>query len=169
MAGLVKDLRKLVPLLSVFSAVAMLTLTITFFRADYSLMSVGKTFMAMFFLVFGSFKLYNIEGFKMAFQEYDPLAMRSSGYATIYPFLELSLAFSYLAILFYSLPGVEPAVYIATIVLMVLNASGVAEALYRGRHLQCACLGNVFNVPMTTVTLTEDLLMAGMALYMLLL
>ncbi len=55
-----------------------------------------------------------------------------------------------------------------TYVLMLVSGIGVAIALAKGENLMCACLGMVFKLPMTYVTLFEDLLMAGMALGMLL-
>ncbi len=40
---------------------------------------------------------------------------------------------------------------------------GVIRALRRGEQLTCACMGTAFNLPMTTVTIVEDLGMAAMA------
>ena len=37
------------------------------------------------------------------------------------------------------------------------------KSLLQRRKIQCACLGTVFNLPMSYVTLTEDLLMVAMA------
>jgi len=160
------NLDELKPLIGVFSFVVLATAGISFLRSDYTLMSLGKTFMAMFFLTFGSFKLYNLSGFREAFQEYDPLAERSKLYATIYPFIEVGLGFSYLYLLFNPAILVSLTVFSLTVLVMALNGSGVLHALRDGRELQCACLGNVFNVPMTSVTLLEDSLMALMALAM---
>lgn len=160
-------LKKLAPLLGVFSFVVISTAVISFVRAEYALMSVGKTFMAMFFLTFGGFKAYNLEGFKDAFKSYDPLARRVDFYAAVYPFLELGLGALYISLLFYSSFSLEVFTFASTIVLMAVNGAGVFQALVNDRDLKCACLGDVFNVPMTKVTLAEDLLMAGMAAWML--
>ena len=162
-----KGLRKLAPLIGVFSFVAISTTVISFARTEYALMEVGKTFMATFFLTFGGFKVYNLEGFKEAFKSYDPLARRSNFYAMIYPFLEIGLGVLYISLLFYSFFELEALVYSLTILLMGINGSGVFQALLNGEELQCACLGNVFNVPMTKVTLVEDVGMAAMAIVML--
>ena len=50
-----------------------------------------------------------------------------------------------------------------TLVLMAVGAAGVARALAQKRQIPCACLGVVFKIPMTWVTLVEDLVMAVMA------
>ncbi|MFB6209829.1 MAG: MauE/DoxX family redox-associated membrane protein [Candidatus Nanohaloarchaea archaeon] len=162
------EAEKFRPLIGVFGFVAVSTASITYFRSDYSIMSIGKTFMSMFFLTFGSFKLYNLEGFREAFMNYDPVAEKSSLYATLYPFLEVSIGLLYFLLLHVSFQMLAISVFSLTILLMVMNGSGVLHALREGRDLQCACLGNVFNVPMTWVTLTEDSLMALMAFWMLL-
>lgn len=50
-----KTLGKLAPLIGVISFVALSTAIITFLRNDYAVISIGKTFMGMFFLTFGGF------------------------------------------------------------------------------------------------------------------
>ena len=61
-----------------------------------------------------------------------------------------------------------PLTYIATAVLMLFSGLGVVINLMRGRKFQCACLGTMIKVPLTKVTVIEDLGMAAMALLMLL-
>jgi hypothetical protein len=56
-----------------------------------------------------------------------------------------------------------------TLVLMLVGAAGVLKALLDKRAIRCACLGTALNLPMTTVTLVEDLTMAAMAAGMLVL
>jgi hypothetical protein len=56
---------------------------------------------------------------------------------------------------------------LVTLVVMLMSIVGVTQALLQRRRIQCACLGTVFNLPMTKVTFLEDALMAGMALVML--
>jgi hypothetical protein len=55
-----------------------------------------------------------------------------------------------------------------TLIVMVVGAIGVVRSLTQRQQIRCACLGTVFNLPMSVVTLTEDALMAGMAAVMLL-
>jgi hypothetical protein len=56
-----------------------------------------------------------------------------------------------------------------TLVVMGVSAVGVAKAIAAKRKIQCACLGTVFNLPMSKVTLIEDGLMILMAAAMLVL
>jgi hypothetical protein len=161
------DLDELKPLIGVFSFVVLATAGISFLRSDYTLMSLGRTFMAMFFLTFGGFKVYNLGGFKEAFKSYDPLAQRSDIYAIVYPFLEIGTGALYFSLLYMGSFQVELATHLIAVTLMSVNGFGVLKALSQGRELQCACLGNVFNVPMTKVTLAEDGLMSVMAVMML--
>jgi len=114
-------------------------------------------FMGTGLLLLASLKIYNISEFAMTFAKYDLLAKRSDAYARWYPFLELLLAVGYLAG-FYLL-----VVNIVTFAVMTIGAIGVYQKMHDEEVLMCACLGAVFNVPMTWVTLAEDSLMASMA------
>lgn len=120
-----------------------------------------QSFMAGFFLVFSGFKLLDLVGFADAYATYDLLARRWKIYGFIYPFLELGLGFAYL------LQEPPKIIYGATVVLMTFSSVGVIQALVNKKKIQCACLGTVINLPMTTITLIEDLAMAVMALMML--
>ena len=118
-------------------------------------------FMGGFFLAFSFFKLLDLAGFADAFQSYDVLAKRSWVYGYAYPFIELALGVAYLI-------GFQPVfTNSATLAVMLLGLIGVSQALLQKRRIQCACLGTVFNLPMSTVTFIEDGVMAVMALAML--
>lgn len=119
-------------------------------------------FMGGFFLVFSFFKFLDIEGFVNSYRGYDLLARRWSAYGYIYPFLELGLGIGW------CIAGESTEVAAATVGLMGFSAVGVIQAVAKKQTIQCACLGTVFNLPMTTVTIVEDLLMVGMAMWMLL-
>jgi copper chaperone CopZ len=121
-----------------------------------------RHFMAGFFLVFSFFKLLNLSAFADAYSTYDVLARRSRTYAQAYPFIELLLGAAYLV-------NFEPTVTnVVTLVVMGVSTVGVVQSLFQKRKIRCACLGTVFNLPMSVVTLTEDLLMVAMAAAMLL-
>jgi copper chaperone CopZ len=119
-------------------------------------------FMAGFFLVFSGFKFLNLTGFADAYASYDLLAKRWRGWGFIYPFLELALG---LAFLFRIAP---PLTQVATIALMGFSSLGVLDALRQKRQIPCACLGTVLKLPMSTITLVEDIAMVVMAAAMLL-
>lgn len=120
-----------------------------------------RYFMGGFFLVFSFFKLLDLRGFADAYRSYDVLARAWPTWGYIYPFVELALAVAYLL-------NLNPvATNVATLALMLLGAVGVLKALLDKRAIRCACLGTALNLPMTTITLVEDLGMAAMAVVML--
>ena len=120
-------------------------------------------FMAGFFLVFSFFKLLDLRGFADAYRGYDILARACLPWAFIYPFVELALGVAYIVRWD---PNLTNAI---TLALMVIGAVGVLRALLSKKAIRCACLGTALNLPMTTVTLVEDLAMAAMSAAMLLL
>ncbi len=117
-----------------------------------------RFFMGTFFVVFAGFKFLDLPGFVMSFIGYDVIAKRSMLYAKVYPFLELGLGLVYLF-------GQSWADYI-TLPLMIIGSIGVGKELLRGSKIKCACLGTYIKLPLTKVSLTEDLIMGAMAAYM---
>lgn len=152
------SLQDFYPLIVILAVVmAMTALGVLYFSQDFML-----AFMGYFFLVFGLLKVIRINGFVEAYRMYDVVAKRSTAYAYFYPFLELGFGLSYL--LAWQLKTVSTVV----VVVMLIGAYGVYLKLREREEVSCACLGTVFTVPMTWVTLGEDLLMACMALLILL-
>lgn len=118
-------------------------------------------FMAGFFLVFSFFKLLNLRAFADAYATYDVVAARWRAWGYAYPFIELTLGAAYLT-------GFWPVTTnVVTLVVMGVGTVGVVKSLLARRKIRCACLGTVFNLPMSYVTLVEDLLMVVMAAVML--
>lgn len=154
------ELQKLIPLLSIFGLIAILTIVTMFLQSDWSLMKAMMLSMAYFFLVFGVFKVINLKSFAEAYMTYDILAMKSKTYAYIYPFIEIALGIMY----FFYFGDVYRDIF--TFIIMCIGTVGVWKALKSKSDIPCACLGMVFDVPMTKVTLFENLIMALMALIM---
>jgi copper chaperone CopZ len=116
-----------------------------------------QNFMGAFFLAFAFFKLLDLRGFADSYRMYDIVAQRLPSFGYIYPFIELSLGAAYIA-------GIQPiAVNLTTLVVMSVSSIGVIQSVLQKRRIRCACLGTVFNLPMSTVTLVEDGLMIVMA------
>jgi copper chaperone CopZ len=113
--------------------------------------------MAGFFLVFSAFKFLNLKGFADAYATYDLGAKIWMPWGYVYPFIELLLGCAYL--FRWNLPLTNA----ATILLMGFSSLGVIQALSKKQTIRCACLGTVLNVPMSTITLLEDLAMVAMA------
>lgn len=128
-------------------------------RFDWSLWM--RHFMAGFFIVFAFFKLLDIRSFANSYAMYDLLAMRFNNYGLVYPFIELALGIAYLI---HWQPVVTNSI---TLFVMLFSSIGVIQSVMNKQKIRCACLGSVFNLPMSTVTIIEDLSMALMALWML--
>lgn len=134
-----------------------------FIAANGSGLSVSnylRMFMGTFFAVFGIFKLLDLRGFATSYIGYDVIAKKSINYAYSYPFIELALALGY----FFTVPFTE---WVA-LIFMVIGSIGVFKELMRGSKIKCACLGTYIKLPLTTVSLIEDLVMGIMALLMIL-
>jgi len=118
--------------------------------------------MGVFLVVFAGFKLAGYRMFVTMFAGYDLIAKRYQLYAQAYPFIELALGLVYLADV---LGGLRD--WLALIIFGV-GTIGVAQEIYHRRSgVYCACLGNIIKLPLSTVSLVEDLSMALMALVML--
>lgn len=148
------------PFIIIGSIISIITITHQWYYG-WHMHDAMRIFMASFFLIFGSFKIINLPRFVQAYAQYDLLTKRWKWYGYLYPFLELGLGFAYL--FSWNLYTIN----ILTLTIMVISAAGVFNELRKGRIIPCACLGDVFRLPMTYVTLAEDLLMATMALIML--
>lgn len=152
----------LYPLFLIVGFITGVTLLIAFATGDWSIERIMRHFMAGFFLVFSFFKLLDPPGFVSAYRGYDLIARKIPAWGWAYPFVELALGIAYL------LAWTPIVTNSVTLVLMLVGAAGVLKALLDKRAIRCACLGTALNLPMTKVTLVEDLTMAAMAAGMLL-
>ena len=152
----------LIPLFVIIGVILLFSIITTLFMGQDSRFGM-RMFMGGFFLVFGLLKMMKLKDFAIAYKEYDIIAKRSNIYAHAYPFIELGLGILYFINL---VPFITN---IITIIVMGIGATGVYIKLLKKEEIPCACLGTVFKVPMTWVTLVEDLLMVAMAIIMLIL
>ena len=114
-------------------------------------------FMGGFFLAFSFFKFLDLKGFADSYKMYDIVAKRIPFWAYLYPFIELGLGLSFLSNIF---PLLTNSI---TFIVMTISIIGVLQAVLNKKKIQCACLGAVFNLPMSTVTIIEDALMSVMS------
>lgn len=120
-----------------------------------------RHFMAGFFIVFSFFKFLDLRGFAESYATYDLLAKRWQGYGYVYAILELGLGCLYVLNIF------PIATNAFTFILMCFSLAGVLISVLNKQKIRCACLGTVFNLPMSTVTIVEDVLMIVMSAAML--
>ena len=153
------------PILLIFLYITLISAIVSF-NMQYLQFSVYRfmnVFMAGFFLVFSFFKLLNLKGFADSYVMYDVLAKRIPVWAYLYAFVELSLGIAYTV-------NFNPFITnLTTLVVMSISIIGVLQSVLNKKKIQCACLGAVFNLPMSTVTIIEDALMIAMSATMLIL
>lgn len=150
------------PVVALFTMTALMAMA-----ASYAVMGniftirAAEWFIGFSMVVLALLKLQNIETFATMFLNYDLLAKRWVPYSYIYPFAEalagvlmIAGAFSWLS--------VPLALFIGTV-----GAVSVFKAVYIDkRELKCACVGGSSNVPLGFVSLTENLMMIAMAMWM---
>jgi copper chaperone CopZ len=150
------------PIILIFGYISTVAFIASFQNGMIHPMYFMQIFMAGFFLTFSFFKLLNLKGFADSYVMYDVLAKRIPVWAYIYAFVELSLGIAY-AINF------NPFITnFATLVVMSISIIGVLQSVLNKKKIQCACLGAIFNLPMSTVTIIEDAIMIAMSAAMLL-
>lgn len=122
----------------------------------------GEWFIAFSMCVLALFKLQDIESFSSMFLNYDLLAKRWVPYSYIYPYAEGGAGILMIAgaLTWLSIPV---ALFIGTI-----GAVSVFKAVYIDkRNIKCACVGGSSKVPLGFVSLTENVMMVAMAIWML--
>lgn len=149
------------PILLIFFYILVVTSLIQFTNNRFDFMTWMQHFMAGFFLVFSFFKLLNLKGFADSYVMYDVLAKRIPSWAYLYAFIELALGVAYAV-------NFNPLITnLTTLIVMTISIAGVLQTVLNKKKIQCACLGAIFNLPMSTVTIVEDALMIAMSAGML--
>jgi copper chaperone CopZ len=145
------------PILLIFALITSIALISATQEGTVHGMMFMNNFMGGFFLAFSFFKLLNLDGFADSYAMYDIVAKKFRAWGYIYAFIELGLGFAYVTEFN---PTVTNAV---TFVVMTVSLIGVLQSVLNKRKIRCACLGAVFNLPMSTVTIVEDALMIVMS------
>jgi len=150
------------PVLAVFAAAGALALAAS--HAAFGTPFTGRAiewFIAFAMVILAMLKLQDLEKFSSMFLGYDLLAQRWVPYAYLYPFLEF-LAGTLMAARALDCLSIPVALGIGTI-----GAVSVFYAVYvQKREIKCACVGGSSNVPLGFVSLTENLAMIAMAIWM---
>ena len=151
------------PVLLLFFYITGLSLIVSYNNVTFDFHKAMNTFMAGFFIAFSFFKLLNLNAFANSYSMYDIIAEKIKIWGYIYAFLELVLGILYVI-------NFNPILLNSfTALIMSLSLIGVLKSVLNKKKIQCACLGTVFNLPMSTLTIVEDSLMILMSLAMLIL
>lgn len=159
-----KDALTYRPVIAVFAVAALMALAASWAAfGDLLTVRAAEWFIAFSMCILAILKLQDLESFTNTFLGYDLLAQRVVRYAYVYPFGEALAGILMIAgaMMWIAVPV---ALFIGT-----LGAVSVAKAVYIDRReLNCACVGGGSNVPLGFISLTENLMMVAMALWMVL-
>jgi len=150
------------PVIAVFATAALMALAASYVvSGQWLTVRTAEWFIAFSMCLLASLKLRDLQSFSGMFLGYDLLARRWVPYAYIYPFAELGAGVLMIAGVMMWL-SVPVALFIGGI-----GAVSVFKAVYLDRReLKCACVGGDSNVPLGFVSLTENVMMVAMALWM---
>ncbi|PIB94708.1 MauE/DoxX family redox-associated membrane protein [Caulobacter sp. FWC2] len=151
------------PVLAVFAVTALMGLALSYASFGSALtMRAGEWFISLSMMALAMLKLQNVESFSTMFLNYDLLARRWIPYGKIYPFAELGAG---------ALMTAGALTWLSAPVALFIGGIGavsVVKAVYIDkRELKCACVGGDSNVPLGFLSLTENLMMIAMAVWML--
>lgn len=152
------------PVIALFAMTALMALaaSLAAYGSPFTVRA-GEWFIAFSMCVLAMLKLQNIDKFATMFLNYDALAQRWVPYSRIYPFAE-GLAGVLMIAGVLNWLSIPMALFIGSV-----GGASVFKAVYlERRELKCACVGGDSNVPLGFVSLTENLMMVAMALWMLL-
>ena len=150
------------PVIAVFAMTALMALAASYAVSGTPFtVRTGEWFISFSMCVLAILKLRDVESFSSMFLGYDLLARRWVPYSYVYPFAEALAGILMIAHAFKFI-SVPVALFIGTI-----GAVSVIKAVYIDkREIKCACVGGDTNVPLGFVSLTENLMMVAMALWM---
>lgn len=146
------------PLFVVFAYILIFSVAYQVHLGSFSAHMFMNHLMAGFFVGLSFFKFLDLKSFATAFANYDPIAKTWKPYGAIYPFIELTLGFLFIADKFLIFAN------IMTIIVLGATTVGVYNKIKSNSNFQCACLGAGFNLPLSNVTIFENLAMVVMAL-----
>jgi glutaredoxin len=150
------------PVIVVFAVAALMSLTVSWATSGMLItVRSAEWFIAFSMCILALLKLQDIESFSIMFLGYDLLARRFVPYSYVYPYAELLAGVLMVAgaLIWVSVPV---ALFIGTV-----GAFSVFKAVYiEKREIKCACVGGNSKVPLGFVSLTENLMMIAMAVWM---
>ena len=160
-----KDETTYVPVIAIFAVSAMMALAVQWrFYPGLDLVAWLKYFVAFATAALAIQKLQDVGGFVNGFLGYDLLARRWVPYGYLYPFLEAWVGIGMIALIGTG----SPLIWLVAPVGIVIGTVSVYKAVYVDRReLKCACVGGGSNVPLGFISLTENLMMLGLGLWML--
>ena len=150
------------PVVAIFAVTILMALTACWaLKGELAPVRVLELFVAFSMCVLGILKLQDLQSFATGFIQYDMIAQRYVPYSYVYPFVEAGAGILMIAGLFTWVAAP------AALVVSTIGAISVFKAVYiEKRDLNCACVGGGSSVPLGFISLTENLMMMGMSIWM---
>ena len=117
--------------------------------------------MGLFFIIFSFFKVIHLYKFNISFSKYDIFGKNIKNYGLIYPFIEIFLGIGFL--LNYEIKILS----ILTIIILTSTTIWVYLKLKKWIIIECACLGVIFGIPLSNITIFENITMIIMCIIVL--
>jgi glutaredoxin len=150
------------PVIALFTMTALMAMAASYaVTGSPFTLRATEWFIGFSMVVLAMLKLQNIEGFATMFLNYDLLAKRWVPYSYVYPFAEGAAGVLMVAgaLIWLSVP--------VALLIGTVGAVSVLKAVYIDRReLKCACVGGSSNVPLGFISLTDNLMMIAMAVWM---
>ena len=137
----------------IFSFIYIINYVYLYFYKNKDFSNLKNNIMGSILIIFGVLKLYDIEKFMEIFQKYDIISKNIPIYSYAYPFIEIILGFYFL----YSDKLTK--IKLITNFLMIISITSVSLSMMKGQTLRCGCLGAFFHIPLSYVTLSENIIM----------
>lgn len=151
------------PIIAIFATTLLMGIAVVYLATGgFGLVMIAELFIAISMCVLGIMKLRDLYAFSNQFVTYDLLAQRWVRYAYIYPFVETGAGILMVAgaLTWLSAP--------AALIIGTIGGISVFKAVYIDkRDLKCACVGGDSSVPLGFISFTENVMMVGMAVWML--
>lgn len=150
------------PVIAIFVVAALMALAGSW-ASEHALLTVraGEWFVAFSMCLLALQKLRDIESFATMFLGYDLMARRWVPYAYFYPFGEAIAGILMIA---------HTLTWLSAPIALFIGSTGAVSVFYavyvQKRELKCACVGGNSNVPLGFVSLTENIMMVAMAIWM---
>jgi len=150
------------PVVALFAMAALMALAVSWAaHRDLLTVAAAEWFIAIAMCLLALQKLKDVDGFATMFLNYDLLAQRWVPYSKVYPFAEAFAGVLMIsgALMWLSIP--------VAFLIGTIGAVSVFKAVYVDRReLKCACVGGDRHVSLGFVSLTENLMMVAMAVWM---
>lgn len=150
------------PVIAIFAVTFAMALAVCWgIEAEFSAIRLVELFIAFSMCALGIQKLRDLQSFATGFVQYDLVARRYVPYSYLYPFVETGAGVLMIGgfLTWIAAP--------AALIVSSIGAVSVFKAVYlEKRDLNCACVGGGSKVPLGFVSLTENLMMIAMSVWM---